>query len=391
MISVSQLLTLPKMDQLKLCNNPSTLQNIVKGTGIFEWESIEDIRKTFNEGEFVVTSLSNVKDNYELLYASLRTLLEVKVSAIAIKTVWCTSLPKKITELADLHNIPIFFFNDTYMDDMIYEVKHALINQGSNWFNLKTLRNIVGSNDPEEIKTLSYSINPLFFDNYQCICISPKNEEQFETQLSDKLSHCINQNKANTLTQNFAYSFIKCNKCFLLIFSFEKDAYPNEAITTLLGSLSISTTDFYINLSQPKNNLSQMKASIHEVLFTQAVAQVDRLYFLSFNDLGADTLIFSEFCYSKTRNYYNHINGLLEKYDHEHNSRLKETIIAYTKCNNDINLTSDTLFQHSNTIRYRLSKAKSILSLEDKSDGDIQLYLYARMDQIISVLDKPWI
>ena len=44
---------------------------------------------------------------------------------------------------------------------------------------------------------------------------------------------------------------------------------------------------------------------------------------------------------------------------------LLETVISYVKNNGDFAKTSEELFQHSNTVRYRIRKAEQLLGLPD--------------------------
>ena len=54
---------------------------------------------------------------------------------------------------------------------------------------------------------------------------------------------------------------------------------------------------------------------------------------------------------------------VLQKYDASHDVNLLETVISYIKNNGDYAKTSEELFQHSNTVRYRIRKAEQLLML----------------------------
>ena len=57
--------------------------------------------------------------------------------------------------------------------------------------------------------------------------------------------------------------------------------------------------------------------------------------------------------------------SILQKYDASHDVNLLETVISYVKNNGDFAKTSEELFQHSNTVRYRIRKAEQLLGLPD--------------------------
>ncbi len=58
MVTVMELLSHPQFANFNLITDSSGLSNPVTKNRDFRWESIEDIRATFNAGEFVLTTLS---------------------------------------------------------------------------------------------------------------------------------------------------------------------------------------------------------------------------------------------------------------------------------------------------------------------------------------------
>jgi DNA-binding PucR family transcriptional regulator len=63
--------------------------------------------------------------------------------------------------------------------------------------------------------------------------------------------------------------------------------------------------------------------------------------------------------------YYEQIVEKLVIYDSKHQSDLLETAVMYIKCDGDIKTTASALFQHDNTVRYRIRKINTLLSLDD--------------------------
>ena len=93
MLNVMDLLAFAQFNDFKLVTNSKGLFNPVLGTGLWEWETPDIIEKTFSTGEFVFTVLSAMKNDKEVAYDGLRTLIKKKVSAIAIKTVYFDKCP----------------------------------------------------------------------------------------------------------------------------------------------------------------------------------------------------------------------------------------------------------------------------------------------------------
>jgi len=127
MITVMELVAHPVFKEFKLLAGESVLYNPVLGTAIFEWESADDVERTFSEGEFVVTTLSQAKNDVSLAEKCIKLLIKKGVCAIGIKTVYFKEISEDLKLYSDEHKVPIFFFLDTFFDDIIFTIKDALI------------------------------------------------------------------------------------------------------------------------------------------------------------------------------------------------------------------------------------------------------------------------
>ncbi len=116
MITVIELLSYPLFRNFKLISGHAGLSNEVSGTAIFEWESPEDVEKTFAKGEFAMTTLSQERGNIAYAEKCLKMLILKKVSAIAIKNIYFNEISEEIKMFSNNHNIPIFFFSEVYFD-----------------------------------------------------------------------------------------------------------------------------------------------------------------------------------------------------------------------------------------------------------------------------------
>ena len=127
LLMVKDLLLLPEFREFQLAAGEKGLDNRVTGTGIFEWESPEDIARDFRPGEFVVTTLSQMKGDPAGAEGVLLKLLESGVSGIGLKTIYYRSFPEKIRKRADETGIPLFSFRETFFDDIIFAIKSRLV------------------------------------------------------------------------------------------------------------------------------------------------------------------------------------------------------------------------------------------------------------------------
>ena len=85
--------------------------------------------------------------------------------------------------------------------------------------------------------------------------------------------------------------------------------------------------------------------------------------------------------------FYRKTLETLTAYDEQHSSHLLDTLLCYVDCGGDVNLTAKKMFQHGNTIRYRLDKIKNVLGISLSADAYVQMYLFAKMHKIYSILN----
>ena len=65
----------------------------------------------------------------------------------------------------------------------------------------------------------------------------------------------------------------------------------------------------------------------------------------------------------------------LAEYDAKHGSDLSETARVFAESYGEVTTTANRLFQHRNTIHYRLKKIKEVLGFKELSDHELAFFL----------------
>lgn len=82
------------------------------------------------------------------------------------------------------------------------------------------------------------------------------------------------------------------------------------------------------------------------------------------------------------------LQRLLE-YDQQADKELVKTLTAFLECNGNLTETSDRLFIHRNTLKYRLERIRDITQIDlDDSENRLMLHLGLKMNQIVSTLKR---
>ena len=84
-----------------------------------------------------------------------------------------------------------------------------------------------------------------------------------------------------------------------------------------------------------------------------------------FEDLGIIRLL-SHISLEQLDDYYKEYLAVVIEYDEKNDTNFIETLHVYFQQNGDLNLTAEKLFQHVNTLRYRLKKIEELLEMDLK-------------------------
>ncbi len=75
-----------------------------------------------------------------------------------------------------------------------------------------------------------------------------------------------------------------------------------------------------------------------------------------------------------TANYFSNILQTIAAYDQEHGSDLMGTLMIFIAADGDLVQASKLLYQHANTVRYRVAKIKQLLEMESPNSYMELLY-----------------
>lgn len=381
MITVSDLLLHPLFSEFELVSDDTGLSNVVSGTGIFEWETPEIINETFDPGEFVITALANMQEHPEASIAGINALIEKGVAAIAVKKIHTNMLDADIIEYANSHHIAVFTFSGTFFDDIIFTVKSLLATGDLNELFRDKVKALLAENDPEIQQQMIRQLNPSFADNCICCCCIPKTKKSAAALEKFWLPH------TKYYKEQPPVRVIRCNNCILVIYTSSKSGDDlSGALSDFLSEISLAPESFRAGLSEtlPVKNLPTLIEESVQAAYSSVICNED---ITTFAEIGIMQIIIPNMHTKWVSNFYHTINKKLTAYDKTHNANLHETLITYIYSEGDVKLTAKQLYQHGNTIRYRLEKIKTVLGLSDSADIYIQLFAYAKLHKLYSIFD----
>ena len=387
MLKVIDLLSLDEFESFKLISDSKGLYNNVSGTGILDWETPKEIAKDFHAGDFVFITLYMIGEP-ENMEERFKALFQVNVAAIGIKVAdpEAFEIPEEIVNMANAHRTSLFTYTEAYLEDLIFAIRSAVFYNDANRVSLDYLRFLMESGE-DNTAAIAKKLNPLFNDNLVCFCAIPTGEDA-EASLDQAL-----EKYRKTLTHNlYIYksgdAFVRCGRCIVIIHTAEEEIPGDgESLNEILKGFNMEGKGFCIGCSTPKTGLRLLKEALTEATSAALSAFIGGEDRKLFSEIGSDGLIIP-FLDSKPHvGFYRKTLDQLNAYDEKHSSHLLDTLLCFIESEGDINLTAKKMFQHGNTIRYRLDKIKNILGISLSADAYVQLYMFAKMHKIYGVLD----
>jgi len=360
------------------------MYNRVRDSGIFEWEDEEMLSNTFHKGDFVITTLSGYKDDHDMAMHMVKLLIKRHLSALCIKRIYFDSLPEEIIEFANESHVPILFFSDTFFDDLIFTIRNALTPNEINSVRLHNIRKLVYENpDSVESELMTKDINPFFHDRQICAFGLASGKDDY-TQILERHEYSYRHSiETLDVEPGVIWSLIFTSRGILMIYTDSReDSDIKSGVINEIKKLDDAVNDFSIGISNIHTSLSETATMIKESLYASIDSAISGKQFRHFSEIGILQILCPLRDNYWMSNYYDAMIERILRYDKEHNADLFRTIQEFTHCDGNIDSTAEKLFQHANTIRYRIAKAYSVLGIEHATEKKSQLFIIVRLHEI---------
>lgn len=393
MATVQEIMTDPVFEGFRIVAGRRGMYNNVSGTGVFDWEEPSDVETTFAPGEFVITTLSEAKYRPDELLTRMQALLNIHVSAICIKTLFFKSVPEEITELANKKNIPVFLFEDTYIDDVIYVVRNGLASQERNDEIAEQVEELLWEERavPEEAAKIMRRISPVLYENFACVYLRPRFKKDIRSgnlirEHAERLTSFF-QDWNIDLDLEFC-EVVSLRDAIVILCSCKENRKEEELyklVDRIIRELDM-TRRFIAGISNTHFRHGEFGAALKESMYASVSAVIDRETILKYGETGLDALLIPMWDNGWIRNTYETEIDKLQQYDRKNNAKLFETLLTYTESEGSVSLTASKLVQHENTVRHRLERIRETIGTDEQEKSYVHMYMIARLYKIMKVM-----
>lgn len=362
MIHIKELFRLQNIHRLRLIAGQDGLERTVTEAVLFEYDPSRVQLPDFYRGDLVVTTLAYARGDAKLVAHSLQALMNQGIAGLMVKTAYFSELPQAVITLANRLGTPVFLFDDTYIEEVILQVTDLI--RGKRHFagfeqDVDALMR--GDLTEEQTRERARRIDPLGQSSYRIYAVSPK--ERMIT-LDDKL-YALMETDADAAHR---CTFIEWRRMMLALCRKEDGLSAQEALTRfgdLLTRAGVDRQSVVIGQSDLREARAQMGASLCEAVYAARAAKLCGKAELAAHELGLYAYLFpmseNPFVCDRCRR----VLSAIREYDAQNHTNLEQTALVYVKENMEIAAAAKVLFQHPNTVRYRLSKIQRIIGMED--------------------------
>lgn len=400
MVLVQDILASPMFADFHVVSGYNGISNPIRHVGFLEWESGMDLQKNFSKDEFVITTLAVTKDDPAYAESCLRVLIQHQVAAIAIKDVYFHEISDALRKFSEERNVPIMFFSDLYIDDVLYYIKTAILKADSAEQDRMVEKLLFDETlTPQMIRQYALQLNPFFAEQLVfCAFLSPKEKNPKLPSMEipglhtfgnfEQAASSASARASRSDVPRYRYTFLPFHHGFFHICTVDEVMEPTNdfPLTFLEKVLPHASESYRIGLYFASASLESLAQSLRGSFFANISCCIDEQAVRAFSDIGVDQLLFPLCRSPQLRGYY---EDLLQKLTSasETPDLLLSTLEIYAKCGGDINLTAKETYQHSNTIRYRLQKIRKAWGCENNNISfNSQAFLFFRLHQLYQLL-----
>ena len=366
MIRLRELYRLQGIHNLRLIAGDAGLERTVTAAVLFEYDPSRMQLPDFYKGDLVVTTLAYARGEETLVATSLLALLNQGIGGLLVKTAYFDRLPPSVIEDADRLGTPVFLFDDTYIEEVILELTDLI--RGRRRYagyekELDALMNV--GTGREQVREILSRIDPVGAPAYRVYALMTKERMP---GLDEKL-YAVLQSDAASAKRLICAEWKRMIVIICHIAGEETDAEADGAafMDELLERAGVQREALCVGVSSVQTERADFHIALREAVYASRAASIENRTAMTASELGMYAYLFpmseNPFVCEQCRRSLARIH----EYDAQNRTNLYSTAQVYVEQHMEIAGAAKALFQHPNTVRYRLQKIQKIMGMEDEA------------------------
>lgn len=356
--------------KMNLAAGKNGMNNLVQWVHIIEDDSVS----SFLHGNELVFTGGILNKTPDWLLEFTKKLYKAGASAFVVNIgPYTKEIPEEVAAYCDEVNMPLFTIPwETRMVDMTRDFCHRIMRNDQIENSMAaTIKDIIF-----HIGDLESHIHQMERYGYQrsgrfCfICISLESEDDKEEKRRDALAMAA-EKIARRIHDLFISFFYK--ECLVLVLTDytdeEIEIFNHEFLVLIKKEKAMK--NLYMGISSNQQGIYNQNKNFEKAYSAMKMARKRRETSVYYDKLNIYKILYEVDDKSVLRNFYADTIASLEKYDRENNSELMLFLKTYLENNGSLQLVSEKLFVHRNTVTNQLKKIEKITGfnpqdLEDK-------------------------
>ena len=379
MIRIKELYRLQNLKRLRLIAGQDGLDRTVTAAVLLEYDPSRMQPPDFYRGDLVVTTLAYAIGDNLLVANSLQALLRQGVAGLLVKTAYFSELPQGVINLANQLGTPLFLFDETYIEEVILEVTELI--RGKRYFSgyEKELEALMrGGLAAEQVKAHVQKIDPVGSRIYRLCALYPLDGMAV---LGDKMYVLLSGNES--LAQR--YICMEWRGMLILLCRINEEEAPDGLMEmkALLDKAGIDASKLIVGVSDVRSEQATFGLALAEAVYAARAAKLMGRGMLLSHEMGLYAYLFpmseNTFVCDQCRKSLR----LIRDYDQQNRTNLEQTARIYVSEHMEIAAAAKALYQHPNTVRYRLTKIQKLMEMEDDALFAPMLSLMINLSRIM--------
>ena len=379
MIRIKELYRLKNLKRLRLIAGQDGLERTVTAAVLLEYDPLRMQLPDFYKGDLVVTTLAYARGDHQLVAHSLQALMNQGIAGLLVKTAYFSELPPSVVALANRMGTPLFLFDETYIEEVILEVTELI--RGKRHFagyeqELDALMR--GGLSAEQVKEKVQRLDPVGSRAYCLYALYPQERMSL---LEDKLYVAL----SGDAEMARKYICMQWRRMLIVLAHMDDaaDADGQNEIELLIQVAGAREIAMQIGVSALRTDTGAFGVALCEAVYGARAAKLEGRRIMAARELGLYAYLFpmseNAFVCEQCRAQM----ARIREYDVQNRTSLEQTARAYVTQRMEIAAAAKALYQHPNTVRYRLTKIQKLMDMEDESVFGPMLSLMVHLTQIL--------
>lgn len=376
MITVGDVMNMRAFDRIWLaapCERAASRE--VMGVGTLDHEPFTGNYNLFTAGEFIFTTLGLAAMHPDLAEEALLALIERDVAAIAVKPVVLKALPERVAAASAERGVPVFFYEGRYMERVIADLMNLLDDDAAEWERTSLIDSILASSDEQAVRATFFTIAGVTGATIQCMAVRAVTDDDASLRALQRVLEGVLANYGERW-DDVERTFVCRYRGMLLGFvSFKRPPLKAIAISDADLEKCVATAGPLVCGISQEVSLGEGDLAVRQAMAALRTAEAEDAGIVRWTTLRFDAFraaAKSDRLYARSADL---LRSLLFDYDAEHGSDLGATAEAFASSFGEVSRTAEALFQHPNTVRYRLRKIKDVLGVPEASDRELAALL----------------